>query len=58
MGGEVDGFERLADDQQREQLPGGELDQTREVAVPAAQHRLGVLVDDMALDVVDHGGRR
>jgi hypothetical protein len=58
MGREVDGFERLADDEEREQLAGGELDEAREVPVAAAQHRLRVLVEHMAVDVVDHGGRR
>ena len=51
---EVDGFEGLADNEERQQLAGRQLDDAREKAVPAPQHRLRVLEDDMALDEFDH----
>jgi imidazolonepropionase-like amidohydrolase len=54
MRGQVDGFEGLADHQEGKQFTGRELDDSREVAVPALEHRLRVLVDDMRIEECDH----
>src|SRR4029078_6010158 len=54
MRGQVDGFEGLADHQERQQLTRWQLDDAREVAVAASQHRLRVFVDDMRFEEPDH----
>ena len=55
VGRQVHRFERLADHEEGEELARGQLDHAREIAVPAAQHRFRVLIDDVALDKLDHG---
>ncbi len=51
---QVDGFEGLADHHERQQLTRRQLDDPREVAVAASQHRLRVLVDDVRIEELDH----
>ena len=51
---QVDGLEGLADHQERQQLTRRQLDDAREIAVAASQHRLRVLVDDMRIEELDH----